>query len=198
MAKSIFSQDVQPDLSTASVSPLTDSLDFFNTGQPRTYFDQFFNSGASNEGLSVDSTLFRNREIQLLRDRINRGIAGQSDISGYEYQGQTVKQIQDSAASNSSINSLVSKKNLEDIKGAELAARVDQYIEILKMGDTLDGESRQTLMEMYRSGARSVDIAKKLKDAKEGTGIYGERVLNKEQAKLSMERRVGDNRLGIL
>lgn len=222
MAKSTFNPTMQPNFTPMSDNPMSDPLDVFAKAAPaervsslRESFEQiektptelFWEGGARKEGFGVNGDAFRNREIQLLRQRIQQGLAGANDLKGYEYMGSTVDQIKERANNKTpgfslgmgaNIGAMIAQGQLQTIENTELAARVDQYIAIVKMGDALDDESRQELMELYRSGARSADIAKKLKDAQEGKGIYGERVLNKEQAKLSEQRRVGDNRMGIL
>lgn len=230
MAKSTFNPTMQGGFTPNSDNPMSDPLDIFPKAsrervsslreqfesRVKTPTDLFWEGGARSEGFSVntgDGAGFRNREIQLLRERIAKGQAGASNISGYESGGKTVAQIQAIAdgpktpktfstlgfttGPAGSIESLLARKQIENIKNTELAARVDQYIAIVKMGDALDDQSRSELMELYRSGAKSADIAKKLKDAQEGTGIYGERVKNKDQAKRSFDTRAGDNRLGV-
>lgn len=216
MAKSTFNPNMQPDFTPMSENPMGDSLDVFGkaTREPRvsslreqvdqmnankTPEQKFWDDNARKAGYNVNDAQFRNVEIQKLRERIAKGQAGASDISGYS--DRMGFKYKDNNSVNNQLGSLLTgaAQNLKnEVINTELAARVDQYIAIVKSKDSIDQEARQELMEMYRSGARSVDIAKKLKEAVDGVGIYGERKNNAAQAKLSFDRRVGDSRMGIL
>lgn len=210
MAKSTFNPNMQPDFVPMSDSAMSDPLDILGKATKEPYVsslrdrvnelnanktpDQlFWDNSARKDGYGVNDAQFRGKEIAKLKERIKSGQAGDSDIRGYTDAGGLF--YKDGTEKNTAFMGNIFQNQVRE---QELAARVDQYIAIVKSGEAIDGEARKELMEMYRSGARSVDIAKKLKDASEGVGIYGDRKNNTEQAKLSFERRTGDSRMGIL
>lgn len=138
----------------------------------------------------------RAKEIAALKKNIQSGLATRSNFEGYTIGNRNTEDIRkDSLTNPSNIARFVSNMELKGIEEQETAARVDAYLEVLKT-DGIDQDTQREFLEMYRTGARSVDIAKRLQDFNEGTGVMGNK-----QANINQQRnlqRTASSRRGVL
>lgn len=126
---------------------------------------EYWRSSAYATGSDLSDPLFREKEMAALRTGIKEGTAGANNLAGRLIAGSDAVTY----AQNNSNNPLTRLTQEQ-----ELQARVDAYISVIK-AETLDKDARDELFEMYRSGARAVDISSTLKDAQEKKGKYGAR-----------------------
>jgi hypothetical protein len=146
---------------------------------------------SSIAGINPQAETAKRMLLDNLKRDIKSGLASGSNIEGYTLEGRTTDEWR-SAASGAgpgpldarfgNLNRAISSNALSQITEQETAARVDAYLETLKT-EGLDQETRKEFLDMYRTGARSVDIAARLQGFKEGTGVLGIRAQNTNQAK---------------
>lgn len=182
----------------------------------------FFQGGARfKENMTTDSIGFREKELALLKERVASGLAGGPDISRYIVNGMSATDAQkklkeDQAKRNQAtatvgqglnfnpgmgmnmrIQDMMTQAQINRATEAEMAARVDAYIETLNVTD-LDDETRKEFLEMYQSGAQAAEISGGLKRAVEGVGKYGARKANIASREAALLNTATNKRQGVL